>query len=143
MLRTPKPTDDSTMNHEQQSNSSYKLRLTTIIQFILGNQRWLPPLYPAIESLRCTQQLLQRRLNVVRRRIIFEVQGGFVYLVEWFQQNKDWIEDALTIFFSGLLAVNVLSLVRHTLIAGSKLFLPDSRYRSHKYPDIYMQRRRY
>lgn len=112
------------MDHEQ-SNLPQSEPSTTL-NSVLENH---PGLYlvhsvkEAIQSVR--QKLLQQRLDTVRRRLMFELRSKLVYLEEWFQQNKDWMEDALTIFFSGILAFNILSVIIHTFIASRKLLLPS------------------
>lgn len=114
---------------QQQSNLPQSVP-STILNSVLENQ---PELYVihsvkgAFQSVR--QKLLQQRLDTIQRRLTFELRSKLVYLEEWFQQNKDWMEDALTIFFSGVLAFNILSVIIHTLMASRKLLFPSPQCR--------------
>lgn len=73
-----------------------------------------------------------RKFEMFKQRAALQLHGKLIYLVEWWQQNKDWIEDAFTVFFSGLLVTNVLSVVSHTLTAGGNLILQNAQHRSNR-----------
>lgn len=49
-----------------------------------------------------------------------EIRMKYALVTEWFQENKDWIDDVLTVFFSGLLVVNILSFTRCCLMIMKK-----------------------
>lgn len=109
-----------------------KFGLSSIPRFVYGHRR-IPhhqqlTYFESVPLHQPRPSLLRRyNLGAIRRRVVHELYVKLILLNEWFQDNKEWIEDALTIFCSGVLVVNTLTLLRNALLMGRKLI--RERYR--------------
>lgn len=124
------------MNNKGRHQSAHsKFGFSSIPRFVYGH-RQIPhlqrPSLSYFQSVPTRHQprsslLARNNLAAIRRRVIQEVYAKFIFFSEWFQDNKEWIEDALTIFCSGVLVVNTLTLMRNALLLSRKLL--RERYR--------------
>lgn len=71
--------------------------------------------------------LPQWNLRSKGRKALREIRAKCNLLSEWFQHNKEWIDDVLTVFFSGLLIVNVFTFLKYSINASKAYIIGAKR----------------
>ena len=111
---------------KEKSRPSSKTTLWSPTEMAFGNENInsIPLYYRACQVF----SQYYYKFEMLQQRAAYQLRGNIVHLLGWWQQNKCWIEDALTVFFSGLIVTNLFAVTSRALTAGGNL-LQNTRHR--------------